>query len=183
MVEWWNGVRLVAVKSGAELSRIHPGIDNIRELLRKYWPQLMKPVTKPVQIGLRPLVKLGNLAWFTQYPKQGAGMDTYEPEFWVTSIEPVGDKVSFGTPTLGYYGFFKYDITGVAKLAPKGANAYSLVSDPTNILVNGNPDFQQVEIQFYHVEIDNTKRLIREGELINDYETLMKLISQDNAAS
>jgi len=174
---WNNGVRLLSVRKDAALNAIHAGPD-VHDMVRRHWRRLLVPVVNEPEIGFRPLIKVGD-EWFVQYLKNGAGLDTYEPEFHVTSIKPMGDAVEFVTDTLGYYGFFKYDIRGVQAMAPKGANAYALAGEPVNI--NG-AEQQRCPIQFYRVEADTSKRIRRRGDLENDYETLMKLVASGGAS-
>lgn len=172
---WSNGVRLVAISKGAQLNRIHAGVNNVSQLVRRHWQSLLIPVSSRVRIGFRPLMQVGD-EWFTQYSKNGPGLDTCEPEFHVTSIEPIGEIVDFVTPTLGYYGFFKYDIRGVRMMAPTGANAYALAGEPENVIKG---ETQRCPIQFYRVTADTTKRLPRIEQVENDYETLMRLLTEE----
>lgn len=177
--EWWNGVRLASVRAGAVVTDIHRGVDSVSDLIHKNWRLLMKPVSPPARIGFRALVKVGR-EWFTQYPKQGARMDTYEPEFHVTSLEKVGKPTEFVTTIGGYHGFFKYDIKEVRAIAPKGANAYTVVGDPEIVSHKGNPEHHRASVQFYRVEVDATQRLVREDDLCNDYDTLMSLLTRES---
>ncbi len=172
--EWWNGVRLVAVRGNGEVTNIHPGAD-VHDLLRRNWRKLMQPLPKTGNVGFRMLTKVGK-EWFTQYLKQGARMDTHEPEFLVKSIESVGKPVEFITTVGGYHGFVKYDIKEVKAVAPRGANAYTTVGDWEIVNHKGNPDYHRVRVQFHRVEVDVSQRLIREDELCNDYDKLMQLV-------
>ncbi len=175
--EWWNGVRLLGVRNSQRVDLIHPGFGSISRLIFDNWMKLMRPIGEPVeQEKIYPLVQRGNVM-FTQYRKQGAGLDTSEPEHLVTSAELVGNPVEFVTETLGYHGFFKYDVRGVQAIMPKGANAYELVGDPECIWSGGNPDHQKCMVQFYRVEVDTSKRLVRADTLENDYDLLMELLA------
>lgn len=174
--EWWNGVRLIAVRNNSEVTDIHQGVDSVSDLIRRNWRKLMQPLPKPGNVGFRMLMKVGK-QWFTQYLKQGARMDTHEPEFLVTSIEQVGQPVEFITTVGGYHGFVKYDIKEVKAIAPREANAYTTVGEWEIVNHKGNPDYHRIRVQFHRVEVDSSQRLIREDELCNDYETLMQLIA------
>jgi hypothetical protein len=175
--EWWNGVRLLGVRNGERVDAVHRGFGSIRGLIFDNWMKLMRPVGETVEREkLYPLVQRGNVM-FTQYRKQGAGLDTAEPEHLVTSSDLVGNPVEFVTETLGYHGFFKYDIRDVQKIMPAGANAYKLVGDPECIWTNGNPDHQKCMVQFYRVKVDTSKRLVRSDTLENDYDLLMGLLA------
>jgi hypothetical protein len=122
------------------------------------------------------LIQLPDGTWFTQDHKSGGAMDNGEPEYLVTSIEPVGEPVQFFTDIHHYYGFFKYAKSEVRAVVPKGANAFVLVGDPTNIWKNGNPVKQTCMVQPYKVEIDHTRRLVLQKVLANDYERMMELM-------
>jgi hypothetical protein len=179
--EWWNGVRLLGVRNGERVDSVHKGFGSISGLIFDNWTKLMRPVGETVeQEKLYPLVRRGNVM-FTQYRKQGAGLDTAEPEHLVTSAHLVGNPVEFVTETMGYHGFFKYDIRDVQKIMPEGANAYELVGDHECIWTDGNPDHQKCMVQFYRVEVDTSKRLVRAGALENDYELLMELLASKAA--
>lgn len=175
--EWWNGVRLLGIRNGERVDSVHRGFGSISGLIFENWMKLMRPVSEPVeQEKLYPLIRRGNVM-FTQYSKQGAGLDTAEPEHLVTSADLVGNPVQFVTETMGYHGFFKYDKRDVEKMMPGGANAYDLVGDPECIWTDGNPDHQKCMVQFYRVEVDTSKRLVKADTLENDYNLLMGLLA------
>jgi hypothetical protein len=167
---WSDGTRFVAVRKG-EVNDIVRG-PNAHELLRKNWQKLMNRAGENF-VGFRALMQLPGETWFTQYEKRGASLDTCEPEFRVVSIEKVGEPVLFRTKVWGYYGFFKYLIRDVERLAPVGANAYSIVGDPE---LDGGHDCQKATVQFYKVEVDGTKRLERQKDIENDFDLLMSLM-------
>lgn len=174
--EWWNGVRLLGVRNGERVDSVHKGFGSISGLVFDNWMKLMQPVGETVeQAKLYPLVRCGNVI-FTQYRKQGAGLDTAEPEHLVTKSKRIGKPIKFVTETMGYHGFFKYDIRDVQKIMPEGANAYELVGDPECIWTDGNPDHQSCRVQFYKVEVDTSRRIIRAKALENDYDRLCQLV-------
>lgn len=178
--EWGDGVRVVGIKAGSSVrSGLHRGPD-VHKLLQKYWLDLLMPVEQPEDIGFRGLVQI-NKQWFTQYPKVGARMDTWEPEYVVTSMKKVGEPVLFRTTVGGYHGFFKFGVNEVQAIASSDANAYSFVSDPENEWHDGNPTHQTCMVQFYHIEADSTKRMMRSEQLARDYEKLMSLLAKDAA--
>ncbi|MFA6430344.1 MAG: hypothetical protein WC229_02320 [Candidatus Paceibacterota bacterium] len=179
--EWSNGVRVVGIKAGSNIrSGISNGPDAYR-LLRKYWQDLLVPVKEQKDIGFRALMKLGD-QWFTQYPKIGEGMDTCEPEYVVMKSECIGDPVQFRTTVGGYHGFFKFGIKEVQAIAPSNANAYSFVSEPQNEWSGGNPTHHTCLVQFYKIDVDLTKRLIRLDSLARDYDALMRLVEKEKTA-
>ena len=175
--EWWNGVRLLGIRKNAKLDGIHQGA-RAYDLLRKHWKFLMKPV-KEVQVhnGFCHILSVGD-SWFTDYPKQGASMDNWEPEFLVESVENVGTPVLFKTTIGGYHGFFRYDIREIKRIAPLEANAYSFTDEPQCIWEGGNPKYHTRTVQFHRIVFDPSQRLIRVSELVNDYETLMALVAK-----
>jgi len=177
--EWGNGTRFVAVRENTEIKDIHPGFGNIGNLILKNWDSLMKKTDGVVlSDGFYALMETADNTWFTQYPKKGIQMDTYEPEFHVTSIEKIGEPVDFITEIGGYYGFFKYDVKGVLSIKPPQANAYFTVGDAEIIRLSGNSEKHKVGIQFYRAKVDTSQRLIRSRALVNDYDKLMYLLSK-----
>ena len=179
--EWWNSVRLVAIKPGGNIrTGIQTGPDAYR-LLRDHWRELLIEVENPEQLGFRALVQIED-QWFTQYPKQGARMDTWEPECVVTSMRKVGEPVLFKTTVGGYHGFFRFGLSEVESLAPPGANAYNFVSDPEIEWVDGNPEYHTTMAQFYRIEADSSRRLIRADQLRHDYDKMMKLLREEVVA-
>lgn len=175
--EWWNGTRIVGMKSGAN---ILAGIDSCPEataILRSNWQDFFVPAKEPAEFGFGALMKIGD-QWFTQYLKQGERMDTHEPEFLVTEAEKVGGLVTFRTTIGGYHGFFKYGIKEVESLAPVGANAYCVVGAIDTECKDGDPEYHRTEVQFYRVEVDTSQRLRRAKDLSYDHETRMEYADQ-----
>jgi len=179
--EWWNGVRLVGIKPGGSIrSGIGTGPDAYK-LLREHWQDLLSPIETVEHVGFRGLVQVGE-QWFTQYSKKGECTDTWEPEYVVTSIEKVGDPVLFRTTVGGYHGFFKFGINEVEAIAPPNANAYFFVGEPENEWNDGNPTHQTCSVQFFHIEVDDSERLIHSDQLCHDYDTMMKLMAKKEVA-
>lgn len=175
--EWWDGTRLVAVHDDRDVVSIHPG-PNVRKLIENHWHEVMKPVRRPIGAGFSALVRIGD-QWFTQYPKRGERMDTYEPEFRAVSCQVLGEPVRFRTKIGGYHGFFKYGINEVKALAPTGANAYALASEPEIEYEDGDPHSHVALIQFYKIEPDTTMHVRRADEISNDFDTLIRLVALD----
>ncbi len=174
--EWWNGVRLVGIQAGGDIrSGLHQGPD-AHELLRKHWRELLLPAKKRQDVGFSALVKVGR-QWFTQYPKIGERMDTWEPEFLVTSAKKVGNPVLFRTTSSGSGVFFKFGIKEVQALAPTNANAYFFCGEPRR----EGTSHHVCEVDFYRVEVDTTRRLMRADNLARDYDTLMRLGAKEVA--
>jgi hypothetical protein len=175
--EWWNGVRLVGIRAGSTIESVHPGAD-AHTLLRKHWRDLREPAMPVLEkLGFRGLVQFGE-QWFTQYAKQGDGLDTGEPEYVVRMKEKVGEPVLFRTETKGYHGFFKFSVNDLRAIAPPQANAYHFVSEPQIEWNGGDPSHQTVMVQFYLVIVDANQRVIRVGELVHDFEKLMELVAR-----
>lgn len=174
--EWSNGVRFVGISADKEITSIHPGFENISNLISQNWTKLMEPASQVLPIGIRSLIKVGDETWFTQYPKIGSAMDTCEPEFQVISIKLIDKPIDFTTEICGYHMFFRYNVKEVETIKPFNANAYYLAGEPEIIYSGGNPKYHQIKIQFCHIETDTTKRLIRDKQLRNNFDTLMKLV-------
>ena len=177
--EWWNGVRLVGVRNGAEVKAIHPGIGHTFGLLKRHWRALLRPAREPPVSGFHPLIKLDKGVWFTQCSKRGAGMDTFEPEFSVRQIKYLGQPVKFTSEILGYYGFYKYDIRALRLLAPPEANSYYLVGEAENVWEDGDPVAHTHYVQFCRSKIDYSQRLIRENQLANDPDLIKILLEAE----
>lgn len=174
---WYDGTRLIGIREGASV-HIDKGPDPYR-LLRKHWRDLMVPTgnKRPLPGGFHTLMQLPDGTWFTEDHKPGGAMDNGRPEYLVTSIDPIGEPVRFYTPVRHYHGFFKYSKSEVRRLVkPLGGNAYALVGDPDNVWKDGNPVEQTCLAQPYRVEIDYTRRLMREDDLANDFDRMMELI-------
>ncbi len=173
--EWWNGVRVIGIQAGGSIrSGLSKGPD-AHELLRKHWRELFVPAKKKEeQVGFCALVQIGKQL-FTQYPKVGERMDTGEPEFMVSSAKKIGKPVLFRTTGYGSV-FFKFGVNEVKAIAPSNANAYFFVGEPTP---EGNDHVCMV--QFYRIEADTSKRIIRVDKLAHDYETMMKLMKKEVA--
>ena len=179
--EWWNGVRLVAIQEGGNIrSGLHQGFDAYNTL-RKHWHELLIPMKEPGDVGFRGLVQIGD-QWFTQYPKEGERMDTWEPEYVVTTIKKVGDPVQFRTTVGGYEGFFKFGVNEVQAIAPLNANAYHFVCEPQIEWHNGKPTHHTCMVDFYQITADTTNRMMRLDSFVYDYDTLMKLVAKEIAA-
>ncbi len=168
-------MRLAATSAPGRIADISHGVDDVAGLLRKNWSKLMKTLSRPYRAGFRMLMKVGE-DWFTQYPKKGASMDTFEPECLVRSVEPVGEPVEFKTTIGGYHGIVRYGIKEVEALAPRGANAYETDGEWEIIYEKGDPKYHRVRIQFYCADVDTSRRLTRADELCNDYDRLMQLL-------
>lgn len=175
--EWWNGVRLVGIQAGGNIrSGLQQGPD-AHKLLRKHWRELLVPAKKRQDFGFCALVQVDK-QWFTQYPKIGERMDTWEPEFVVTSAKKVGEPVLFRTTSSGS-PFFKFGVKEVQALAPSSANAYFFCGEPRR----EGGDHHVCEVQFYWIEADTSKRMIRADNLARDYDTMMKLFAPEAAAA
>jgi hypothetical protein len=176
--EWSNGTRLLGIRGPAHVTSVHEGPDNVRQLLLTHWQELLLEtnIAPDTQLGFRQLMQLSDGAWFTQVEKKGACMDTFEPEYPVVAVEPVGGCVKFTTTIGGYHGFFKYGIEEVEKIKPKDANAYTIEGGVEIIYAGGNPTHHQVNVQFYRTDVDVTQRLISEKKLRKNFNLLLKLM-------
>jgi hypothetical protein len=73
--------------------------------------------------------------------------------------------------------FFKYGKQEAQAVLPPEANAYELVGDPQNVWEKGSPVRQVCLAQAYRIEIDHTQRLVRQKNLANDFDRMMRLIA------
>ena len=116
---------------------------------------------------------------FTQYPKQGSCLDTCEPEYAIISQHEIGGPTLFRTTIAGYHGLFEYDIKSVQAIAPPDANAYHFISDPVIEWHDGDPTHHTAQVQFLHVAVDTSKRLMRANQLRQDFDKMMELLAKD----
>ena len=105
-------------------------------------------------------------------------MDTWEPEFVVTSAKKIGKPVLFRTTSNGSDVFFKFGVKEVQALSSSNANAYFFCGEP-------RPDGGQhvCEVQFYRIEADTSKCMVRANRLAHDYDTMMKLMAKESPAT
>ncbi len=175
--EWSNGVRLCAIRGGTP-GDIHPGVGDMTELMAANVDRLMRPCdAQDREHGFFALMNFGE-EMFTQRSKMGRSMDTFDPEFKVTKIEPIrGGPTIFRTTIHGFEGFFRYGTNEVERIAPVGANAYKL-SGGMHLENNaeGTPAHHITLIEFYRVEIDATQRMPLEKDLYDDFDLLMELL-------
>jgi hypothetical protein len=173
--EWWNGARLVGIKSGADCKTGLDSGPDVYELTQKYWQELLIPIFPPdiKPVGFRHLIKIGE-QWFTRCLKKGASMDSTEPEYVVTSMEKIGWPQNFLTEIGGHYALFKYDLKEVQAIAPPGANAYYFAGEPK--LARGDKCHSAV-VQFCRIKADATKRVMSVAELSHNYQKQMQLLA------
>ncbi|MEI6835683.1 MAG: hypothetical protein WCK59_02520 [Candidatus Falkowbacteria bacterium] len=172
---WSDGTRLVGIKAGGgDNITIYDGPDP-DQLLKRYWSKLWQPVSEHSSAGFCRLVNIGS-QHFAQYQKNGNEVDNSEPEYMVKTMEKIGEPVLFRTEILGYYGFFRYDVNAVKAIAPPMANAYKFTTNSENEWHDGNPTHQTAMVQFYKIEADTTKRLIRVDQLARDYHLMMNFL-------
>lgn len=176
--EWWDGVRFVGIQAGYDVLTGFRNCPGASDLVHRYWRDLLIAHKEPLEFCFGGLVRI-NHQWFTQYPKPGESMDTYEPEFVVTSMKKIGGLVIFRTTVGGYHGFFKFGLNEVQAIAPPNANAYSIVGEPQNVWINGNPNHQTCEVQFYRIEADTTKQIMRANTLAHNYDLMLKLVTEN----
>lgn len=170
--DWSNGVRLAAVRADGAM-RMGRGLPSFSWLLKEKLDRLMVPNDAPPSVDFWHLVESGGRL-FTDTPKKGEGMDCGEPQFPVTAAREVG-KRQFRTTIGGYYGFFKYSVDEVKRIAPPGANAYT-VGDVEIESADGNPTHHVAEVTFFAVDVDASKRVLRESELMANEDLVMDFV-------
>lgn len=171
--DWWNGTRMFGVQKGGVIG-IRKGPD-ARQLLQKYWRELMEPsgvYNSPDELHV--IMEIQDKTWFTQVPKKGARVDTYEPEFLVTSMEMVGEPQRFYTDSNYPVPIFRYDRCEAQAVLPQGVNAYALVGEPS--FTNGVGSRETCLVQGYRIQFDYTRRLMSEKALANDFNRMMRLL-------
>lgn len=166
---WTDGTRFVGWRKGAQpgvVSALSHGISFDRDTRDLLWV----PDDASGE-ALEVLTEIdGDL--FSQYPKDGARMDTGAARHAVSSKEAIGEPVAFETTVGGYHGFFKYGIDEVAAIAPEGANAYKLVG---GIQLDAAGERQRTQVQFYSARFDRSRRLPREDEVLANVDLLVRV--------
>ena len=177
--EWSNGTRLVGIRGNEPIADIHPGAHNIAHLRDVNWKALMRPSRRRGR-QLYAVRQLPDETWFTRPSHRGSRMASFEPEFQITDIEPVGEPMKFVTQIVGYHGFFRYSEHEVRRMRPILANAYQFVRDPQ--ISSVNPDTHVCTIQFYRAEVDTSKVVMKSDELREDLDLTLQLLGIDPAA-
>lgn len=99
------------------------GLD-VYQLLLRNWKELLEPSgLSRAPSGPFVLMQMPDMTWFTQIPKKGASVDTYDPEFRVVSIEKVGDYTYFYTASNYPVPIFRYASHEAQAVLSKEANA------------------------------------------------------------
>jgi hypothetical protein len=174
--EWNDGTRFLAMRAGWDGREIHRGLSLVRMGVLATDPATADLVWVEDGSSPRPpidFLRMEGDQWFAEYPRVGARMATGEIMHAVSDVSPIGGPVEVKTTVGGYHGFLKYDLSEVAALAPDGANAYtqdesfSMTSDEQHLVF---------QVQFVKVEIDRSRRILRNGELVADYDRMMKVV-------
>ena len=178
---WNDGVRLAAMRAD-EATDIHPGFD-FDKVLRERPEALFRPNpggSRKETGGMHHLIQRGK-RFFAERPKQGDCMDTGTAKYPVGKMERINgrstafrDQEVFRTTIGGYHGFVKYGLREVFRMAPPGANAYTLGEFEIES-VNGNPTHHVAPITFYKAEIDNSQRVLTPEEVYRSYDLMLAL--------
>jgi len=127
-----------------------------------------------VVIDFRELTFFGG-SWFVQSPENRAGWIVPDPEFPVKEIYKVGEPILY----LSEGGKFEYSSRKIRSLAPTtNANAFYVTNFPLLSKGEGLGNRAGSSIQYYHVEVDASRRLMSLGQLGHDTEILMKLLEK-----
>jgi hypothetical protein len=144
-------------------------------LIERYWRNLLVPAGMQHFPTLRRLTTI-NDSFFALYSKNT------DPEFFVKSVTVIGEPVRFKMmpnscvdTTDEQLSLHKIETNTVESLVPKGASAYTLQAY-NNKLEEGERVYK---IQYYDAKIDFSKCLPRQNVILNDYQTLVKLIDKD----
>ena len=148
-----------------------------KDLWRKHWKDLFVPWNEEVTAtAFYTLMQVAPEVWFTQARKVGASLDTGEPEFLVTAIEPIGKPLMLKT-TAGSGFYFKYDCAEARALCPEGANAYQVVPGSIGLLEENGEELHVASIQPYQVTVDTSKRIMPEKQLASAHTRIIDLLA------
>ncbi|MEK6871876.1 MAG: hypothetical protein AABX16_03150 [Nanoarchaeota archaeon] len=169
-----NAARFIAMNKKGFLASVSQGLDKILNDLGTHWKKLTVS-SQSSQKDLYVLCQKGN-EYFTQYMEEDDVMQSGIPEFHVKKFEEIAGPETFTTDILGYHGFFKYRQEEVKKICPSGANAY-FTGDPQIVWKDEYPVQHIASIQFFRVEVDTSKRILRSNEIKGDIGLIKKLLS------
>lgn len=177
---WYDGTRLVGIRAGYECLDIHRGPSDLRRSIRRFWRELAQPPSQnDVQPRQRPFYRLSDDLEFSTYQQDGEKvMQSSEIEFKVEACTELG-TAEFITPIEGYHGFFRYAPKDVRRLAPAEANAFVL-GEPEIVWEDGNPERHRCSVTFYRSEVDTSRRIPTEAEVLRDFDLVMDLVLKDD---
>lgn len=173
--DWHDGTRFCGFRAGVGPGAIEQGASI--EWAQRHRPDLLwsDGQGEAAPAGrMAALVRRGE-TWFTQYPKEGARLDTGEAMHLVTGLEQVGTGV---LDTSGSGPFFRYDLSEVEAIAPAGANAYVLDGEA----YAGGTGRMRHDVRFFKVQVDTRRRMLRSRELAADMALQVRLAEAKRAA-
>lgn len=131
----------------------------------EHWKKCL--VESNEQIAEFNVLKQAGENYFVQYPKDGESMDSGQIMFPVTKIEKVGEPTFFQAKDCMF--FLRYLIDAVKEIAPNEANAYEITAKvrPGSLI--------DVPIQFYKIEFDSSKRILKREEVVNNLSLLLEI--------
>lgn len=169
-----SAARFIAITGKGTLAKVSDGLESALKNIAKNWKKLLVP-NKGRTPSIYTLKEIDDQL-FVQYREDDDVMGSGEPAFHVNRARKIGKEKLFVTEILGYYGFFKYELKDVKAIAPEDANAF-LMGEPENIWEYGNPVKQKVPVQFYKVDVDTSRRILRDEEVKKDIKLVKSLVS------
>lgn len=109
--------------------------------------------------------------YFTSPVHEGHAMEGAIPQYQAHDVKLLRAQ-NFVTDVQGYYGFFRYDPKEVWKLAPLGANCFSI--ENPQIVPHTDAKKHEATVMFYKVAVD-IERVLKTEQEVSDYETRMDL--------
>lgn len=173
---WYDGTRFLAIRSAASCgAEVHHGPADLHARIRRHWKRLAQPVQEREQERLRErnFFCLSENKRFAVRQTWEKVLQSSAPEFRVTKCRKLG-TATFTTEIEGYHGFFRYDPADVRRIAPPGANAFVL-GDPE--LAGGSA--HRAPVTFYAAEVDVTRRIPTEKDILSDFDLLMNVLLTD----
>lgn len=167
--------RVIGMRGGGELTRVHPGEELLLPGLSRHWRRLARPNDQPPA----PFLHLYSLTchdglWFTQHPRPGATWEGGEPEF---PVEKIGEPTRMLLQMCIRDGEPEPVISHglVAKLAPPWFNAYHVPEEPWKVWKGDVPTHLAAWIDLYRVSVWTGCRIPPLTELRADFDLLLTL--------
>jgi hypothetical protein len=176
--DWTDGTALAGIRETEKITNVHPGFNYRRAVKNPNSRKALMVKTDKVHSlnKMSTLSKIDDKVWFTQTQKIGVNMDTGILLYPVSSIVPIGESVTFRTKISGYQMFVRYGLSEVRSVAPENANAYCYINAEI-IWENKNPEYHEIQVQFYRIEADTSERIMREDEITRDANLLESIVN------
>ncbi|MEI6731758.1 MAG: hypothetical protein WCK90_03700 [archaeon] len=168
------GGRFIALEGKGELGVVGNEFADLFRNISDNWKKVSVPYAGAVP-SFHNLKKRRN-DWFTVYTNEDNPDKSGFSRFHVKHVTPVSGPASFKTKIGGYHGLLRYEQKEVRDIAPKDANAYA-IGEAEIIWENGNPVWHHVPVKFYRAQVDSSRVILTEDEVLKDMGLVRKLLT------